>query len=62
MVACITAKQMADIKAIARIRDPEYANELNFIKEKLELIILLTLKSHCKSNYRSYNEYLQWKC
>ncbi|HHU68839.1 MAG TPA: Trk system potassium transporter TrkA [Thermoanaerobacterales bacterium] len=34
MVACITAKQMADIKAIARIRDPEYANELNFIKEK----------------------------
>ena len=34
MIASITANQMADLKVIARIRDPEYANELGFIKEK----------------------------
>lgn len=35
MVCCLTAKQLGVNRAAARVRDPEYANELSLIKEQI---------------------------
>lgn len=37
MVCCLTAKQLGVNQAIARVRDPEYADELSLIKEQIGL-------------------------
>jgi trk system potassium uptake protein len=37
MVCCLTAKKLGALKTIARVRDPEYADELSLIKEQLGL-------------------------
>jgi trk system potassium uptake protein TrkA len=38
MVCCLTAKKLGASHTIARIRDPEYANELSDIKRELAWI------------------------
>lgn len=37
MVCCLTAKKLGVSQAVARVRDPEYADELSLIKEQLGL-------------------------
>ena len=37
MVCCLTAKKLGVLQTIARVRDPEYAEELSLIKEQLGL-------------------------
>jgi trk system potassium uptake protein len=37
MVCCLTAKKLGVLQAIARVRDPEYADELSLIKDQLGL-------------------------
>ncbi len=37
MVCCLTAKKLGVLQTIARVRDPEYADELSLIKEQLGL-------------------------
>jgi trk system potassium uptake protein len=37
MVCCLTAKKLGVLHTIARVRDPEYADELSLIKEQLGL-------------------------
>ncbi|HOE58065.1 MAG TPA: Trk system potassium transporter TrkA, partial [Bacillota bacterium] len=41
MVCCLTAKKLGVKQTIARIRDPEYANELSILKEELELDLII---------------------
>ncbi len=41
MVSCLTAKKLGAIKTVARIRDPEYAEELSLLKEQLELDMII---------------------
>jgi trk system potassium uptake protein len=41
MVCCLTAKKMGAKHTIARIRDPEYANELTTLKEELGLDMVI---------------------
>ena len=37
LLCCVIAKQAADCHTIARVRNPEYAREVNFIREELNL-------------------------
>lgn len=37
MVCCLTAKKLGVVQTIARVRDPEYADELSLIKDQLGL-------------------------
>ncbi len=41
MVCCLTAKRLGAKNTIARIRDPEYANELSMLKTELELNMVI---------------------
>lgn len=41
MVCCLTAKKLGAVRTIARIRDPEYANELSLLKEELGLNMVI---------------------
>lgn len=41
MVCCLTAKKLGAIRTIARIRDPEYADELSMLKERLGLSMVI---------------------
>lgn len=41
MVCCLTAKKLGVTHTIARIRDPEYANELSILKEELGLDMVI---------------------
>lgn len=41
MVCCLTARKLGAVHTIARIRDPEYANELSTLKEELELDMVI---------------------
>ena len=41
MVCCLTAKKLGAQHTIARIRDPEYANELSLLKNELELDMVI---------------------
>lgn len=41
MVCCLTAKKLGAKKTIARIRDPEYADELFLLKEELGLDMII---------------------
>ncbi len=41
MVCCLTGKKLGAKKTIARIRDPEYAQELTLLKEEIELDMVI---------------------
>ncbi|MCK9218132.1 MAG: Trk system potassium transporter TrkA [Firmicutes bacterium] len=41
MVCCLTGKKLGAKKTIARIRDPEYAQELTLLKEEIELDMII---------------------
>ena len=41
MVCCLTAKKLGAAHTIARIRDPEYADELSMLKNELELDMVI---------------------
>ncbi|GAB1475447.1 Trk system potassium transporter TrkA [Bacillota bacterium] len=41
MVCCLTAKKLGSPHTVARIRDPEYANELTVLKDELELDLII---------------------
>jgi len=41
MVCCLTAKKLGAEHTIARIRDPEYANELSILKTELDLDMVI---------------------
>jgi trk system potassium uptake protein TrkA len=41
MVCCLTAKKLGVKQTIARIRDPEYAQELSLLKEELDLDLII---------------------
>ncbi len=41
MVCCLTAKKLGVNHTIARIRDPEYAQELSLLKEQLDLDLII---------------------
>lgn len=41
MVCCLTGKKLGAVHTIARIRDPEYANELTMLKRELELDMVI---------------------
>lgn len=41
MVACLTAKKLGARHTIARIRDPEYAKELNLLKNELDIDMVI---------------------
>ncbi len=41
MVCCLTAKKLGALHTIARIRDPEYANELSLLKADLGLDLVI---------------------
>ncbi len=41
MVCCLTGKKLGAKKTIARIRDPEYAQELTLLKEEMELDMVI---------------------
>ncbi|MDF2524195.1 MAG: Trk system potassium transport protein TrkA, partial [Clostridiales bacterium] len=41
MVCCLTGKKLGAAHTVARIRDPEYANELSMLKEDLGLDMVI---------------------
>lgn len=41
MVCCLTGKKLGAHRTVARIRDPEYAQELSLLKEELELDLVI---------------------
>jgi trk system potassium uptake protein len=41
MVCCLTSKKLGAIQTIARVRDPEYAQELSLLKEELDLDMVI---------------------
>jgi len=41
MVCCLTGKKLGAVQTIARIRDPEYAQELSLLKEELDLDMVI---------------------
>lgn len=41
MVCCLTGKKLGAAQTIARIRDPEYAEELSLLKEELDLDMVI---------------------
>ncbi|MGI6778931.1 MAG: Trk system potassium transporter TrkA [Acetivibrionales bacterium] len=41
MVCCLMAKRLGAVRTIARIRDPEYANELSVLKSELGLNLVI---------------------
>lgn len=41
MVCCLTGKKLGAQQTIARVRDPEYAQELSMLKEELELDMVI---------------------
>ena len=43
MVCCLTGKKLGAANTAARIRDPEYAHELNVLKTQLELNLVINL-------------------
>lgn len=41
MVCCLTAKKLGALHTIARIRDPEYAEELTMLKEEIDIDMII---------------------
>jgi trk system potassium uptake protein TrkA len=41
MVCCLTGKKLGALRTVARIRDPEYANELSILKAELDLDMVI---------------------
>jgi trk system potassium uptake protein TrkA len=41
MVCCLTGKKLGALQTIARVRDPEYAQELSLLKEELDLDMVI---------------------
>ena len=37
ILCCMIANKMADVHTIARVRSPEYANQLSFLKKEMGL-------------------------
>ncbi|WP_252891319.1 NAD-binding protein [Thermoclostridium stercorarium] len=45
MVCCLTGKKLGAAHTVARIRDPEYADELSLIKNELGLDMVINLNA-----------------
>lgn len=41
LLCCTVAKRVAHCSAIARVRNPEYSNEINYLREKLGLAMII---------------------
>jgi trk system potassium uptake protein len=41
MLCCLTGKKLGAVKTIARVRDPEYAQELSLLKEELDIDMVI---------------------
>ena len=50
MISCITAAKLGTKHVIARIRDPEYLSQSNFLRETLGLSSIVNPEVFCDSN------------
>ena len=58
MLCCLIAKKAANCHTIARIRNPEYSQELSFIREELNLSMAINPEQKSGSEFSAGSVFL----
>lgn len=62
LLCCTVAKRVGDCSAIARVRTPEYSEEIPYLREKLGLALIINPDRQLQMRQRDYSTcLLPWK-